>query len=142
MCQGGSVTQESVLLDFFYAHDAGVVKCKCSVLIVAGKQFTFSEISSPGYNGCGSEITLSRDNSQNGDTHRITCLGGTTYSELIPGETLSIELHKKMEPMDTRYCYRLDISMFISLPMYKIVNNQITMVTASEFYIIWSDCNK
>lgn len=109
MCQGGSVTQESVLLDFFYAHDAGIVRCKCNVLIVAGKQFTFSEISSPGYNGCGSEITISRDNSQNGDTHRISCLGGTTYSELISGETLTVELYKRMAPMDTRYCYRLDI---------------------------------
>lgn len=103
------MVKSSLLMDFSLAKHLSVTTCHCEVLVIQGKQFHFSQVTAPGYVGCGSEIHIQKnDKPHSGDV--IPCYGGTTVSGLREGNTLEIKLMKHNAPYDVQYCYRLDIS--------------------------------
>ena len=114
MCKGGSASAGTILLDFFGAEHSPASVCRCNMLILTGKTFQFSQVAAPGYQGCGTEIHIQKYDAEEGTQGGgiMKCYGDTQI-DVKPGNTLDITLYKHAPPMDTRYCYRMDISKYI-----------------------------
>ncbi|XP_062582758.1 uncharacterized protein LOC134244510 [Saccostrea cucullata] len=131
MCKGGSLVKSNLLMDFSFAQHSSVTTCRCEILVIKGRQFHFSQVTAPGYVGCGTEIHVQKnDKPHSGDI--IPCYGGTTVPGLKEGNTLQITIMKHNSPFDVHYCYRLDITGATDAAMSVTCYNEINQPTTTE----------